>query len=54
MGDHAVMFLGDGERIELSHRAASRENFSSGALRAVKWVAGKPPGIYSMRDVLGL
>ena len=54
VGDHAVMFLGDGERIELSHRAASRENFSSGALRAVKWVAGKPPGIYSMRDVLGL
>lgn len=53
-GDHAVMFLGDGERVELTHRAASRENFSSGALRAVKWVAGKPPGIYSMRDVLGL
>lgn len=53
-GDHTVMFLGDGERVELVHRAASRENFSSGALRAVKWVAGKPPGIYSMRDVLGL
>lgn len=54
VGDHTVMFLGDGERIELVHRATSRENFSAGALRAVKWVAGKPPGIYSMRDVLGL
>ena len=54
VGDHTVMFLGDGERIELVHRATSRENFSSGALRAVKWVAEKPPGIYSMRDVLGL
>ena len=54
VGDHTVMFLGDGERIELTHRATSRENFSSGALRAVKWIAGKPPGIYSMRDVLGL
>ena len=53
VGDHTVMFLGDGERVELSHRATSRENFSAGAIRAAKWIPGKPPGIYSMRDVLG-
>jgi len=54
VGDHTVMFLGEGERIELTHRAQSRENFSSGVLRAVKWLEGKPPGIYTMKDVLGL
>ena len=48
------MFLGEGERIELTHRAHNRENFSKGVLRAVKWVKGKRPGIYSMKDVLGL
>lgn len=53
VGDHTVMFLGDGERVELTHRAASRDNFSAGALRAAKWVAGRPPGVYTMRDVLG-
>ena len=53
VGDHTVMFLGDGERVELSHRASSRENFSAGAVRAAKWVPGKPPGVYMMRDVLG-
>lgn len=53
VGDHTVMFLGDGERVELTHRATSRENFSAGAIRAAKWIPGKPPGIYAMRDVLG-
>jgi 4-hydroxy-tetrahydrodipicolinate reductase len=48
------MFLGEGERIELTHRAFSRDNFAKGVLRAVKWVHGKPPGIYSMKDVLAL
>ena len=54
VGDHTVMFLGEGERIELTHRAHNRENFSRGVLRAVKWIKGKKPGIYSMKDVLGL
>ncbi len=54
VGDHTVMFLGDGERVELSHRATTRENFSLGALRAAKWIIGKPSQIYTMRDVLGL
>ena len=54
VGDHTVMFLGEGERIELVHRALSRENFSRGVLRAAKWIADKSPGIYSMKDVLGL
>ena len=54
VGDHTVMFLGDGERIELTHKALSRDNFSRGVLRAVKWVKGKPSGLYSMKDVLGL
>ena len=53
VGDHTVMFLGDGERVELTHKATSRENFSSGALRAAKWIPGKSPGVYAMRDVLG-
>lgn len=53
VGDHTVMFLGDGERVELTHRATSRENFSAGAIRAAKWIPGKSPGIYAMRDVLG-
>ncbi len=54
VGDHTVMFLGRGERLEITHKALSRENFSRGVLRAVKWVAGKPPGIYGMKDVLGI
>ena len=53
VGDHTVMFLGDGERVELTHRATSRDDFSAGALRATKWIPGKPPGVYTMRDVLG-
>jgi 4-hydroxy-tetrahydrodipicolinate reductase len=54
VGDHTVIFAGDGERLELTHRASSRETFARGALRAARWIIGEPPGLYSMRDVLGL
>ena len=54
VGEHTVMFLGDSERIELTHRAFSRDNFARGVLRAVKWIYGKPPGVYTMKDVLDL
>jgi 4-hydroxy-tetrahydrodipicolinate reductase len=54
VGEHTVLFSGPGERLELTHRAASREIFARGALRAAKWIVGKPPGLYSMQDVLGL
>ncbi len=54
VGDHTVTFAGAGERLELSHKAASRETFAAGALRAARWVVDKPPGLYSMQDVLGL
>ena len=54
VGEHSVIFAGEGERIELSHHAESRDNFARGALRAALWAADKPPGLYDMRDVLGL
>lgn len=54
IGDHTVMYLGDGERVELTHKASSRSNFAGGAVRAALWLAGQPVGAYSMRDVLGL
>lgn len=54
VGDHAVVFAGDGERIELCHRADSREIFARGAVRAAQWAHGRKPGLYSMKDVLGL
>jgi 4-hydroxy-tetrahydrodipicolinate reductase len=54
VGDHTVMFLGDGERVEISHKATSRMNFSGGAVKAAAWLQGKPAGLYEMRDVLGL
>ncbi len=54
VGEHTVIFKGPEERLELTHRAASREIFARGALRAAKWVMGRPPGLYSMQDVLGL
>ena len=54
VGEHTVIFSGPSERLELTHRAASREIFARGALRAAKWVIGKPPRLYSMQDVLGL
>jgi len=53
-GDHTVMFAGDGERLELTHKAGGRQIFATGAVRAALWVVGKPPALYSMRDVLGL
>ena len=54
VGDHTVMFAGEVERVELTHRAQSREAFAAGALKAAQWAAGRQPGIYTMRDVLGL
>jgi 4-hydroxy-tetrahydrodipicolinate reductase len=54
VGDHTLTFAGPGERIELTHRAHDRMAFASGALHAARWVVGKAPGRYSMRDVLGL
>ncbi len=53
IGDHTVFFFGDGERIELTHRASSRDLFAHGALRAARWVAGKPAKRYALADVLG-
>jgi 4-hydroxy-tetrahydrodipicolinate reductase len=54
VGEHVMIFSGPGERLELRHRAASREIFARGALRAAQWIVGKPPGLYRMQDVLGL
>jgi len=54
VGEHTVIFSRPGERLELTHRAANREIFARGAVRAAKWIVGKPAGLYSMRDVLGL
>lgn len=53
IGDHTVHLLGGGERLELTHRATSRDVFAHGAIRCAEWVAGRPPGRYSLRDVLG-
>ncbi|MGC8830623.1 MAG: 4-hydroxy-tetrahydrodipicolinate reductase [Verrucomicrobiia bacterium] len=54
VGEHTVIFATSGERLELTHKASSREAFASGALKAAIWINGKPAGIYSMMDVLGL
>jgi 4-hydroxy-tetrahydrodipicolinate reductase len=54
VGEHTVYFCGLGERLELTHRASSRETFARGAVRAATWVHGRAPGLYDMRDVLGL
>lgn len=54
VGEHTVYFFGEGERIELTHRATNRDQFGLGALRAARWVAGRAPGLYDMADVLGL
>ena len=54
VGEHTVVFAGPGERMELTHRASSREIIARGALRAAEWIVDKPPGLYSMQDVLGL
>ncbi|MBU6141039.1 MAG: 4-hydroxy-tetrahydrodipicolinate reductase [Proteobacteria bacterium] len=52
IGDHSVIFAGDGERIELTHKASNRDIFAKGAIRAAIWGSAKQPGFYSMRDVL--
>ena len=53
VGDHTVMFAGEVERVELTHKAQGREAFAAGALKALKWAADQKPGLYNMRDVLG-
>jgi 4-hydroxy-tetrahydrodipicolinate reductase len=52
VGDHTVVFAGNGERLELTHKASSRAVFARGAVRAALWTAGQPPGLYSMKDML--
>jgi len=54
VGDHTVMFAGLGERLELTHKAADRGIYARGAVRAALWAKGRPPGLYGMKDVLGL
>ena len=54
VGEHTVVFAGIGERVEITHRATSRNNFAAGALRAARYVAGRAPGLYGMPDVLAL
>lgn len=54
VGDHTVSFMGEGERLEITHRASSRATFALGALRAARFLADRSPGVYDMRDVLGL
>ena len=54
VGDHTVMFAAIGERVELTHKASSRDTFANGALRAASWVVQQKPGLYDMQDVLGL
>lgn len=54
VGEHTVMFAAPGERLEISHRCTDRQLFARGGVRAAIWTAGKPPGLYTMKDVLGL
>jgi 4-hydroxy-tetrahydrodipicolinate reductase len=54
VGEHSVLFASDQERVTISHKADDRSLFASGAVRAAMWVANKPPGLYGMKDVLGL
>ncbi|MBF0159841.1 MAG: 4-hydroxy-tetrahydrodipicolinate reductase [Magnetococcales bacterium] len=54
VGDHTLLFAGEGERLEITHRAASRTTFAQGAVRAAQWVVSCAPGLYDMQDVLGL
>lgn len=54
VGDHTVIFAANGERVELAHKASSRETFANGALRAAQWAVKQKPGLYDMQDVLGL
>ena len=54
VGDHTVIFANVGERVELTHKASSRDTFANGAVRAARWLSGQPAGLYDMQDVLGL
>ena len=54
VGDHTVVYAGNGERLELTHKAASRNTFANGALRAAIWACNQSPGLYNMENVLGL
>ena len=54
VGDHTVIFAAEGERVELTHKASSRDTFANGALRAAQWVVKQKPGLYDMQHVLGL
>jgi 4-hydroxy-tetrahydrodipicolinate reductase len=54
VGEHTVIFASNGERVELAHKASSRETLAQGALRAARWIIGRPPGLYTMQAVLGL
>jgi 4-hydroxy-tetrahydrodipicolinate reductase len=53
-GEHSVLFVGQGERLELVHRSGTRDHFARGAVRAAAWISNQPPGLYTMTDVLGL
>ena len=54
IGDQTVIYAAAGERIELTHKASSRDTFANGALRAATWLTAQTPGLYDMQDVLGL
>jgi 4-hydroxy-tetrahydrodipicolinate reductase len=54
IGEHTILFCGTGERLELIHRASSRQTFAQGAIRALRWASQRPAGLYDMRDVLGI
>jgi 4-hydroxy-tetrahydrodipicolinate reductase len=54
VGEHTLIFCGPGERLELAHKATSRDNFAKGAIKAMKWLVGRSPGMYTMKDVLGI
>ena len=53
-GEHTVMFIGQGERIELSHKSHTRDHFAKGAVQAASWLVGRKPGLYAIETVLGL
>jgi 4-hydroxy-tetrahydrodipicolinate reductase len=54
VGEHTLLLAGDGERLEITHRAGDRRAFAAGAVRAARWLSGRPPGLYGMDEVLGL
>ena len=54
VGDHTVLFAGEGERVEITHKSSSRITYARGSLRAAQWLADRPHGLFDMQDVLGL